>query len=50
MDDASTMAGKDLAVLGGRPAFAEPLHVGRPNLGDRATFLERVEGIFVDVG
>lgn len=26
------------------PAFAEPLHVGRPNLGDRARFLSRVNG------
>jgi dTDP-4-amino-4,6-dideoxygalactose transaminase len=24
-----------LAILGGEPAFKEPLHVGRPNLGDR---------------
>ena len=24
----------------------EPLHVGRPNLGDRARFFERLEGIF----
>ena len=35
----------DLAILGGRPAFREPLHVGRPNLGDRRRFLERVERI-----
>lgn len=33
-----------LAVLGGRPAFAEPLHVGRPNVGDRRRLLERIEG------
>jgi len=33
---------RQLAVLGGPPAFAEPLHVGRPNLGSRARFLERV--------
>ena len=26
----------DLAILGGRPAFASPLHVGAPNQGDRA--------------
>ncbi|HEU4401699.1 MAG TPA: aminotransferase class I/II-fold pyridoxal phosphate-dependent enzyme, partial [Candidatus Polarisedimenticolia bacterium] len=32
----------DLAIFGGEPAFAEPQHVGRPNLGDRARFLERV--------
>jgi dTDP-4-amino-4,6-dideoxygalactose transaminase len=30
---------------GGR-AFAEPLHVGRPNLGDRERFLSRVAGMF----
>lgn len=35
----------DLAVLGGRPAFGEPLYVGRPNLGVRARFLERVHDI-----
>ncbi len=33
-----------LAILGGPPAFAEPLHVGRPNLGDRARLLERLNG------
>jgi dTDP-4-amino-4,6-dideoxyglucose len=26
------------------PAFTEPLHVGRPNLGDRGRFLARVDG------
>ncbi|BCB88502.1 aminotransferase class I/II-fold pyridoxal phosphate-dependent enzyme [Phytohabitans suffuscus] len=26
------------------PAFTEPLHVGRPNMGDRARFLARVNG------
>lgn len=36
----------DLAVFGGAPAFAEPLHVGRPNIGDRAPFFTRVEDIF----
>jgi dTDP-4-amino-4,6-dideoxygalactose transaminase len=35
----------DLAVLGGPPAFPEALHVGRPNIGDRARFLERVDDI-----
>src|SRR5262249_24088421 len=25
----------DLAILGGMPAFRKPLHVGRPNVGDR---------------
>ena len=31
-----------LAVLGGAPAFARKIHVGRPNLGDRNRFLQRV--------
>lgn len=28
------------------PAFDQPLHVGRPNMGDRTNFLERVGEIF----
>ena len=36
---------KDLAILGGTPAFASPLHVGRPNVGDRAVLLERINDI-----
>lgn len=32
----------ELAICGGEPAFDAPLHVGRPNLGDRTRFLERV--------
>jgi len=36
----------DLAVLGGAAAFSEPLHVGRPNLGDREVMLRRVNDIF----
>jgi dTDP-4-amino-4,6-dideoxygalactose transaminase len=34
----------EFAVLGGAPAFAEPLHVGRPNVGDRERLLERIAG------
>ncbi len=34
---------KRLAILGGAPAFSEPLHVGRPNIGDRQAFIRRVE-------
>lgn len=30
------------ALLGGGPAFPEPLHVGRPNVGDRERLLERI--------
>ncbi|MGN2249508.1 DegT/DnrJ/EryC1/StrS family aminotransferase [Frateuria sp. GZRe14] len=35
----------DLAINGAAPAFDELLHVGRPNLGDREAFLERVNRI-----
>jgi dTDP-4-amino-4,6-dideoxygalactose transaminase len=35
----------DLAIWGGRPAFPEKLHVGRPNLGDRQCLLERINDI-----
>lgn len=34
----------DLAVFGGSPAFPQPRHVGRPNIGDRADLFERIEG------
>lgn len=37
---------QSLAIFGGNPAFAEPLHVGRPNIGERNRFLERVGDIF----
>ena len=33
---------EDLAIFGGVPAFSRQLHVGRPNIGDRQRFLERV--------
>ena len=36
---------ESLAIFGAAPAFPEPLHVGRPNVGDRARFLARVEDI-----
>jgi dTDP-4-amino-4,6-dideoxygalactose transaminase len=35
----------DLALLGGPPAFSEPLHVGRPNIGNERQFLRRVRTI-----
>ncbi|MDO1527791.1 DegT/DnrJ/EryC1/StrS family aminotransferase [Fulvimonas sp. R45] len=35
----------DLAINGSPPAFAEPLHVGRPNIGDREAFLGYVNRI-----
>ena len=34
----------DFAALGGPPAFAEPVHVGRPNIGDRDRLMERIGG------
>jgi len=35
----------DLAYFGGTPLFAETLHVGRPNIGDRDEFLSRISAI-----
>jgi dTDP-4-amino-4,6-dideoxygalactose transaminase len=35
----------DLAILGGAPAFQAALHVGRPNVGDRQKFQQRVGDI-----
>jgi dTDP-4-amino-4,6-dideoxygalactose transaminase len=32
----------ELAILGGPAAFAEPLHVGRPNVGDREAVLRAI--------
>ena len=34
-----------LAILGGHPAFREPLHVGRPNIGDRSRLLARINDL-----
>jgi dTDP-4-amino-4,6-dideoxygalactose transaminase len=39
------MADRVLAVFSGEPRFATPLHVGRPNIGDRGAFLSRIGGI-----
>lgn len=36
---------EDLAIFGGSPEFSEPVHVGRPNVSDRAAFLGRVNQI-----
>lgn len=41
----SKKAVADLAIFGGHPAFDEKLHVGRPNIGDRQRFFERVNNI-----
>lgn len=35
----------DLAVYGGMPAFPEPLHVGRPNIGDRDRLMARINDL-----
>ncbi len=35
----------DLAINGAPPAFAEPVHVGRPNIGNREVFLRHVDRI-----
>lgn len=36
----------DLAIFGGLPEFAEPLHVGRPNVGNPISFATRLMTIF----
>lgn len=36
---------RTLALLGGTPLFAEPVHVGRPNLGDRENLLKRINSV-----
>ncbi len=35
----------ELAIFGGRPALAETLHVGRPNVGNREHLLERINDL-----
>jgi len=35
----------DLAINGAPPAFAEPLHVGSPNIGDRTVFMKQVDAM-----
>lgn len=46
MPSSTPASSHPLAILGGSPAFAEPLHVGRPNLGNQQRFQERVAEIF----
>lgn len=36
----------DLAINGATPAFAQPLHVGRPNIGDREAFMKLASEMF----
>ena len=42
----SIRSAKDLAINGAVPAFNEPVHVGRPNLGNREAFHQYVDDIF----
>jgi dTDP-4-amino-4,6-dideoxygalactose transaminase len=35
----------DLAILGGQKSFEQPLHVGRPNIGDKERLLQRISEI-----
>lgn len=35
----------ELAIFGGAPAFAEPRHVGRPNIGDRDRLRQRIDDV-----
>jgi len=37
---------EDLAIFGGTPAFREPVHVGRPNIGERRRFWQLVRAAF----
>lgn len=37
---------EDAAIQGTKPAFKDPLHVGRPNIGDRETFMQFIDEIF----
>jgi dTDP-4-amino-4,6-dideoxygalactose transaminase len=41
----SIVSPRDLAINGAKPAFNEPLHVGRPNIGNRELFLQYTEEI-----
>ncbi|MDQ0010175.1 dTDP-4-amino-4,6-dideoxygalactose transaminase [Luteibacter jiangsuensis] len=34
-----------LAIQGAQPRFHEPVHVGRPNTGDRSTFIAHIEAM-----
>lgn len=45
MPDIDKINVEDFAILGCQPAFEQTLHVGRPNIGNRERFLERVSKI-----
>src|SRR5690349_15377988 len=40
----------ELAVFGGTPCFEEPLHVGRPNIGNRQHLLQRITKSSITAG
>jgi len=42
----SIVSSNDLAINGAPPLFAEPLHVGRPNVGDRDEFFRLANEMF----
>lgn len=47
MTDVKTISSAaDLAINGAPPAFDQPLHVGRPNVGSRELFQSHVDGMF----
>jgi dTDP-4-amino-4,6-dideoxygalactose transaminase len=35
----------ELAIFGAPPAFSSPIHVGKPNIGNRETFMKRMNDI-----
>ena len=39
------MTSRKLAIAGGTPAFNTPLHVGRPNMGDKDELFRRINGL-----
>ena len=46
MTPASSSPGSNLALLGAAPEFSAPLHVGRPNIGDRERLFARFNEMF----
>jgi dTDP-4-amino-4,6-dideoxygalactose transaminase len=36
---------QDFAIFGGRPSFSQPLHVGRPNIGNKERLLQRISEV-----
>ncbi len=43
--DSPELGSATLAILGGEATFKRPLHVGRPNIGDRQALLHRFEDL-----